>query len=136
MLFRSTPALGTMFMVIFLFLIGEINDRIAVLFAWLIVLGSFAVNGAEALALMTSLTSGGSKAGATTAQPLAWDWSFLNPANAVSNAVSQFWNSPHNVPLGTVTIGGSSSMPSTVKNAGQRGSGWAQTHPPTKKGTS
>jgi hypothetical protein len=76
------PSIAVFIMLIFLFLLAEINAKLAILFAWLIAAGSLAVNGQALFALLQSAQSGKHVAPSTTPQP--WVWPSLNPFSGVN----------------------------------------------------
>ena len=80
--FWITPTIGVFIMLLFLFLIAQINPRLAILFAWLIAIGSLSVNGQALFGLLQSAQSG-------TRVPVAkapLDWALLN-LNPFTNGV-------------------------------------------------
>ena len=83
------PSIAVFIMLIFLFLLAEINAKLAILFAWLIAAGSLAVNGQALFALLQSAQSGKHVAPSTTPQP--WVLPNLNPISAIGDAIG---NSP------------------------------------------
>ena len=78
------PGIAVFIMLIFLFLLAEINAKLAVVFAWLIAAGSLATNGQALFALLQSAQTGQHVAPSTT--PLPWQLPNLNPLSAVGDA--------------------------------------------------
>jgi len=83
--FWITPTIGVFIMLLFLFLIAQINPRLAILFAWLIAIGSLSVNGQALFGLLQSAQSGTRVPVAKA--PLDWVLPNLNPFTAISDAV-------------------------------------------------
>ena len=117
------PGIAVFIMLIFLFLLAEINAKLAILFAWLIAAGSLATNGQALFALLQSAQSGNHVAPSTT--PLPWQLPNLNPLTAIGNAIT----GPITTPVGTLNLGAASKQPNATKVAGSRGSGYAVDHP-------
>jgi len=90
------PGIAVFIMLIFLFLLAEINAKLAMVFAWLIAAGSLAINGQALFALLQSAQTGQHVAPSTT--PLPWQLPNLNPFSGFNLTTG---SNPNNIDTST-----------------------------------